>query len=69
MLDYFSRLNVLKRKAKRLHHQLNQEYDLDCGAVLTEYIRPSIIDKRKEFNEVWDELRKIDPSAPESPWR
>ena len=62
-----SELSKLRKKARRLYQETNDFSDLSCGRNLAEYIRPHIGVTRQEFNEVWEQIEKLDPSAPSNP--
>lgn len=53
----------LKRQARRLYLQIASRYDLSCGAYLTEFIRPDVVELRRRFNAKMQRLAEIDPAA------
>jgi hypothetical protein len=56
---------ALKAKAKRLLRRIDARYDgLDCGKSLAHTIRPDIPIMERQFAEVMERLRTIDPTAP-----
>lgn len=56
------KLAMLKRKAKILYGKIDS--DLDCGENLKNYIISDRVRLIKEFNETWDKIRLLDPTAP-----
>lgn len=64
-----AKLKMLKIKAQRLYRKAEDFDYMSCGRTLAEYIRPDIGIARQEFNKVWDEIRELDPGAPESPFK
>lgn len=59
-------LEGLKRKAERYYILYYKEADkYDCGLSLAENISPTMVQYKTAFNEIMDELAKIDPSAPD----
>ena len=61
-------LERLKRKAKSLYLKAQVPDDMDCGRKLAEYIRPHIGIARREFSEVWKQIKALDPQAPDDPF-
>jgi hypothetical protein len=57
------RAKYLKRRARKLYLAIMARNDLDCGAKLTEFIRPDIAILKAEFNQTMAELAKLDPAA------
>ena len=64
-MNYFSKIERLKRKASRLYVDYSDHLDsLDCGANLAEHISPILARKRLAFDEVMAQLIEIDQNAP-----
>ncbi len=62
-------LSRLKKKAKKLYLEATRGSDHSCGIALSDYIQGYPRKRAEEkFNEVWARVRKLDPSAPESPF-
>lgn len=62
------KLKCLKKKAKRLYLKATNFDDMDCGREMAEFIRPEIAEARIEFSRVWQEIQKLDSSAPQDPF-
>lgn len=61
----FSRLERLKREARRSYKTYHAELDaMSCGKAMGEYMNPRAAKAKSEFNRVMDELAKIDPTTP-----
>lgn len=57
----------LKREA-RLQYNIytRARNNMDCGAAMAEHISRDVSTAKNSFNEIMDELAKIDPSTPNS---
>ena len=57
------KLYFLKIRAKMLIKQLRREH-LDCGCLLGDYIVP-ISNTKVKLIKVWNNIKKLDPNAPD----
>lgn len=60
-----SNIKKLKKEARKhflAYRDAAKPYD--CGLSLMEYISPTLIYHKTEFNKIMDELAKIDPLIP-----
>lgn len=55
-------LKISARLAYREYRAMLSHYD--CGIELAKYLNPDIELKRREFNDLMDEIAKLDPNAP-----
>ena len=59
-------IESLKRQARKQYLIATElPSHLDCGRHMAEHIRPDIAVARLKFNELMDDLSKLDPTAPE----
>jgi hypothetical protein len=68
MKIFKTELEKLKTRAARLYNELEDLYDLDCGAALAEEMRPRIREAKEEFALVWKRIKELDPESPENPF-
>ena len=63
-----SELASLKKEAAKLYKKAQNFGDLSCGRNLAEHIRPGLYEARQKFNQVWERIQELDPSAPVNPF-
>lgn len=61
-------LKRLQKKAKALYLKATDFGGLDCGRRMAEHLRPSIGIARRDFSEIWKQIRRLDPGAPRDPF-
>ena len=64
-----SKLEHLKKKARSLYIKITEtEASYSCGRRLAEYINPDLHSMKEQFNEIWKQVRALDPETPPSPF-
>ncbi len=62
------KLYLLKRKAKRLWIEIcNRRDSLSCGRTLEDVISPKLWWLKEQFNIIWEQIKVLDPDAPDNP--
>jgi hypothetical protein len=62
------RSRKLIKKARALYLlAISRPGDYDCGEHLYDQLRPERVVARRKFREIWAELKKLEPDAPELP--
>lgn len=62
-----ARIYMLKKRAKRLLISYDNECaQMSCGRALAEVVNPRALRAKVNFNKVYDELCKIDPTVPKN---
>ena len=68
-MNEITELQRLKQRAAKAYYEATNFHGLDCGRRLAEAIRPSIGLARREYSRLLSEIKKLDPSAPDDPFK